>query len=529
MRRFLAGLCGALLGIWLLAMPVHGQSISIAINNLVTGVTPFTLLRIGAGDYLNWGAGSNSSGYGFRDNSGVIEVKNSGGTWTSITGASGNPINASYWTRVPESSLTNETPMSALATALILNTTTTGVPVAYAGTACTNQFIRSLDLVGAATCQTVTLSTDTTGTLLVPRGGTGLTAGTSGGILAFTGTTTLASSTLLVNHAVLVGGGSGAAPTSLAAGLGTTTTILHGNAAAEPTWGAVVLTTDVSGILPSANGGTGNAFFALSGPATSTKTYTLPNANTTILTTNAAVTAVQGGTGFASYTQGDLLYADSTTTLAKLADVATGNALISGGIGSNPSWGKITLTAHVTGTLPATNGGTGLASYTTGDLLYANSGTTLAARAAVATGSVLVSAGVATAPVWSATPTVTTLTTSTSFNLTNVADATTAPTTSSGFGTGPSVAANNGTAAFTVNVGTGGTASAGVLTMPAATTGWICDVQNRTGQAANRADQHTVQTATTTTSITVQNQTISTGAALAWSASDILQIACRGY
>jgi hypothetical protein len=104
----------------------------------------------------------------------------------------------------------------------------------------------------------------------------------------------------------------------------------------------------------------------------------------------------------------------------------------------------------------------------------------------------------------------------------------TAPTIGSGFGTSPSVAGAR-TAAFTVNVGTGGTASSGVLTMPTATTGWNCHVENRTAVAANAADQRTVQTATTTTSVTVQNQTISTGAALAWTASDVLAFLCMAY
>jgi len=40
---------------------------------------------------------------------------------------------------------------------------------------------------------------------------------------------------------------------------GTTTTVLHGNAAGQPSFGAIVLTTDVSGILPMANGGAANA------------------------------------------------------------------------------------------------------------------------------------------------------------------------------------------------------------------------------------------------------------------------------
>lgn len=72
--------------------------------------------------------------------------------------------------------------------------------------------------------------------------------------------------------------------------------------------------------------------------------------------------ATAGGTGQTSYAVGDILYADTTTSLAKLADVATGNALISGGVGVAPSWGKVDLTTHVSGVLPVTNGGTNASS-----------------------------------------------------------------------------------------------------------------------------------------------------------------------
>ena len=68
--------------------------------------------------------------------------------------------------------------------------------------------------------------------------------------------------------------------------------------------------------------------------------------------------ATAGGTGQTSYAVGDILYANTTTSLAKLADVATGNALISGGVGVAPSYGKIGLTTHVSGVLPVANGGT---------------------------------------------------------------------------------------------------------------------------------------------------------------------------
>ena len=82
------------------------------------------------------------------------------------------------------------------------------------------------------------------------------------------------------------------------------------------------------------------------------------------LTLLSPLQEIYGGTGYSSYTTGDILYANTSTTLARLNDVATGNALISGGVGVAPSWGKIGLTTHVTGTLPVANGGTGATTLT---------------------------------------------------------------------------------------------------------------------------------------------------------------------
>jgi hypothetical protein len=64
-------------------------------------------------------------------------------------------------------------------------------------------------------------------TLPVANGGTGLTAGTSGGVLAYTATGTLASSGALTQYGVVLGGGAGAAPTSTA--VGTATHVLTSN------------------------------------------------------------------------------------------------------------------------------------------------------------------------------------------------------------------------------------------------------------------------------------------------------------
>lgn len=76
------------------------------------------------------------------------------------------------------------------------------------------------------------------------------------------------------------------------------------------------------------------------------------------------ISVAQGGTGFTTYTTGDLLYADSSSSLARLNDVATGNVLLSGGVGSAPAYGKVDLTTHITGTLPVANGGTGATTLT---------------------------------------------------------------------------------------------------------------------------------------------------------------------
>lgn len=118
-------------------------------------------------------------------------------------------------------------------------------------------------------------------------------------------------------------------------------------------------------------------------------------------TNNSVLPVASGGTNITSYTVGDLLYASGTTTLSKLSDISTGSALISGGIGLAPSWGKIGLTTHVNGTLPIANGGTNLTTYATGDILYASATNTLSKLSIGSNGQVLtLSAGV---PSWAAT------------------------------------------------------------------------------------------------------------------------------
>jgi hypothetical protein len=71
---------------------------------------------------------------------------------------------------------------------------------------------------------------------------------------------------------------------------------------------------------------------------------------------SGTATAAQGGTGQSSYAIGDLLYASGATALSKLADVATGKVLRSGGVATAPAWGSINLSTDLdANTLPAAN------------------------------------------------------------------------------------------------------------------------------------------------------------------------------
>ena len=210
------------------------------------------------------------------------------------------------------------------------------------------------------------------GTLNVAHGGTGSpSAPTSGQFLYSSGGTTYAPTTL-----------SSQAVTTL--NFGTT-----GLTPSTATSGAIT----VAGTLVAVNGGTGQSTYAIGD--------ILYASTTTALSRLADVAAGRylrsGGTTTAplwsttilpnSATTGDLLFASAANTYTNLADVATGNALISGGVTTAPAWGKIGLTTHISGTLAVGNGGTGQVTAaaafsalspitTTGDIIYSSTGTT---------------------------------------------------------------------------------------------------------------------------------------------------------
>ena len=115
------------------------------------------------------------------------------------------PNTATYLTQVSDGNLTAEQALSSLSTGFMKSTTGTGVVTSQANP------------------------------IPIADGGTGSTSFTTNGIL--------------LGHATAL--------TTTSAG--TNNTVLKGNTGAAPTFGQVVLTTDVTGVLPLANGGTNNS------------------------------------------------------------------------------------------------------------------------------------------------------------------------------------------------------------------------------------------------------------------------------
>lgn len=188
----------------------------------------------------------------------------------------------------------------------------TPTPTAYSGSA-------SILLTGT----TFSISAPVT----VPNGGTGLTAGTSGGIPAYTNATTLASSGLLTAHGVMLGGGAGAVPSALSS-LGTSGQVLTSNgAAANPSWSAAA-----SGTVTQINAGS-----CLSGgPITSTGTISAVAATSGVCgsvtpDTNATHFLNGGGAWTAAIVPGTGLSFSSGNTLAITSPTLSGTTAAIGG------------------------------------------------------------------------------------------------------------------------------------------------------------------------------------------------------
>jgi hypothetical protein len=137
--------------------------------------TGVDILIFGSDKYLNFGSDSGTSGYGFRDNAGVMEFKNAGGSWTAFGGGGGGGT------------------VTSIATAGLIS----GGTITSSGTITTS--INTGVLVGRSTAGVGVMEEITVGTGLTLAGGTlSTSAGTITGsgantqIAVWTGATTQA-------------------------------------------------------------------------------------------------------------------------------------------------------------------------------------------------------------------------------------------------------------------------------------------------------------------------------------------------
>ena len=197
--------------------------------------------------------------------------------------------------------------------------------------------------------------------LPVASGGTGLTAGTSGGVPAYTASGTLASSAALTQYGVVYGGGAGAVPVATAAG--TTGQILTATTGGAPSWAAPATSGTVTAVsVVSANG------FAGTSSGGATPALTLTTSVTGVLKGNGtAISAAVAGTDYVAV-NGALGTPSSgtltNTTGLPLTSGVTGTLPIANGGTGTTSTTFANLTTNVTGTLPVANGGSGAVTLT---------------------------------------------------------------------------------------------------------------------------------------------------------------------
>ena len=127
-------------------------------------------------------------------------------------------------------------------------------------------------------------------------------------------------------------------------------------------------------------------------------TITIPTGQT--FTVTDGIPVASGGTGLASFTAGDILYATGATTLTKLNKGTAEQVLAMNSGATAPDWGSVDLT--VLPTITVAKGGTNIASFAAGDILYATGSTTLAKLVKGSAADVLTMNAGATAPEWAA-------------------------------------------------------------------------------------------------------------------------------
>ena len=344
-----------------------------------SGYTPILIYASGTATNLPLAANMTSSSSGaelalnYAD--GKLYYKNSSGVVTLLAQAgAASPVTTFT------AGTTGFTPSSATSGAITLagtlnianggtgQTTAAAAITALTGSQTSAYYLRSN---GTNSVLAALSAADLTGTVAIASGGTGQTTATAafnalspittaGDLILGNGTNSATRLAIGTNNYVLTSNGTTASwQAAAASGVSTFSAGTTGFTPSTATTGAVTL----AGTLATTNGGTNLTSFTSGGAvyATSTSvlaTGTLPN--------------TAGGTGQSSaFTQYGITYASTTTALATTA-AGTSTTVLHGNASGAPTFGAVSLTADVSGTLPVANGGTGLTTLTAGYIPYGN-------------------------------------------------------------------------------------------------------------------------------------------------------------
>lgn len=336
-----------------------------------------------------------------------ITVTNGSGTITiASTGASATLTNTHIYVGngsnvATDVALSGDATLANTGALTIANLAVTNAKIANATIDLTAKVTGVLPFANGGTGQ----SAYTDGQLLIGNTSTGgiskatLTAGTGITVTNGNGSITLAStgiSSTLTNTHILVGNGSNVATDVALSGdatLANTGALTIANLAvtnAKIANSTIDLTAKVTGVLPFANGGTGQSSYTdgqlLIGNTSTggiSKATLTAGSNVTITNGNGSITIASTGGGSSTLTNTHIFVGNGSNvatdvamsgdaTMANTGALTIANLAVTNAKIANST---IDLTAKVTGVLPFANGGTGQSSYTDGQLLIGNTST----------------------------------------------------------------------------------------------------------------------------------------------------------